>query len=96
MTYSCYMKDLDRMLTCLAVSEKPGGPFIDLYTPWFDLGYSAIDADIFVDDDGTPYVYFSKNGMQDTLATGEIKKRPFRIDGGTCFYIWRFANMGKG
>ena len=26
MTYSCYMKDLDRMLTCLAVSEKPGGP----------------------------------------------------------------------
>ena len=72
MTYSCYMKDLDRMLTCLAVSEKPGGPFIDLYTPWFDLGYSAIDADIFVDDDGTPYVYFSKNGMQDTLATGEL------------------------
>ena len=26
----------------------------------------------FVDDDGTPYVYFSKNGMQDTLATGEL------------------------
>lgn len=73
MTYSCYVKDVDRMLTCLAISDKPDGPFVDLYTPWFDLGYSAIDADIFVDEDDTPYVYFSKNEMQgDTLATGEL------------------------
>ena len=41
MTYSCYVKEYDRMLTCLAVSENPGGPFVDLHTPWFDLGYSA-------------------------------------------------------
>lgn len=72
MTYSCYVKELDRMLTCLAISEKPDGPFIDRYTPWFDFGYSAIDADIFVDDDDTPYLYFSKNGMQGILATGEL------------------------
>jgi len=72
LTYSCYVKERDLMLTCLAVSEKPNGPFVDLYTPWFDLGYSAIDADIFVDDDGTPYIYFSKNGTQNKLATGEL------------------------
>ena len=64
--------DLQLLYERFGSDEKPGGPFIDLYTPWFDLGYSAIDADIFVDDDGTPYVYFSKNGMQDTLATGEL------------------------
>ncbi|MDD2437837.1 MAG: glycoside hydrolase family 43 protein [Massilibacteroides sp.] len=73
LTYSCYVKERNLMLTCLAVSERPDGPFTDLYTPWFDLDYSAIDADIFVDEDATPYVYFSKNGMQgDTLATGEL------------------------
>ena len=72
LTYSCYMNDAGRMLTCLAVSERPEGPFEDLYAPWFDLGYSAIDADIFVDDDGQPYVYFSKNSLIDSLATGEL------------------------
>lgn len=72
MTYSCFVKGKDRLLTCLAVSDKPDGPFTDLHAPWFDLGYSAIDADIFVDDDGTPYVYYSKNGAQDTITTGEL------------------------
>ncbi|WP_417130551.1 glycoside hydrolase family 43 protein [Parabacteroides faecis] len=72
MTYSCYVEERGLMLTCLASSEKPDGPFVDLYTPWFDLGYSAIDADIFVDDDGTPYVYYSKNRIQETLAVGEL------------------------
>ena len=72
MTYSCFMKKYNRMLTCLAVSENPSGPFVDLHTPWFDLGYSAIDADIFVDDDGTPYAYFSKNENHNDIATGEL------------------------
>ncbi|MDF9828957.1 glycoside hydrolase family 43 protein [Parabacteroides sp. PF5-6] len=80
MTYSCYVEKYGRMLTCLAVSEKPGGPFVDLYTPWFDLGYSAIDANIFVDDDGTPYVYYSRNGMQDSLATGELYVAKLKTD----------------
>lgn len=90
MTYSCYVKERDLMLTCLAVSDKPEGPFTDLYTPWFDLDYSAIDANIFVDDDEMPYVYFSKNGMQDTLAIGELyvaklKKDLSGLDGDPVF-----------
>ncbi|MDH6304120.1 beta-xylosidase [Parabacteroides sp. PF5-5] len=86
MTYSCYVEDRDLMLTCLAVSEKPEGPFVDLYAPWFDLDYSAIDANIFVDDDDTPYIYFSKNGNQDTISTGvlyaaRLKKDLSGLDG---------------
>ncbi len=72
LTYSCYFTDRNLMQTCLAVSDRPEGPFKDLYTPWFDLGYSAIDSHIFVDDDGIPYLYYSKNGMYDKAATGEI------------------------
>lgn len=72
MTYSCYVPARGLLQTCLAVSEKPDGPFKDLHTPWFNLDYSAIDADIFVDDDGSPYVYFSRNETRDSLATGEL------------------------
>jgi len=105
LTYSCYVPEKKHLQTCLAVSEKPGGPFVDIHTPWFDLGYSAIDADIFVDDDGTPYVYFSKNGMQDTLATGELyvaklKKDLSGLDGDPVFISrasqpWEKVNWNK-
>lgn len=106
LTYSCAVKDLNRMLTCLAVSDKPDGPFVDLYTPWFDLGYSAIDADIFVDDDDTPYLYFSKNvTYADTLGTGELyvaklKKDLSGLDGEAIFVSaasqdWERVNWGR-
>ncbi len=106
LTYSCAVKDRNLMLTCLAVSDKPEGPFVDLYTPWFDLDYSAIDADIFVDDDGTPYVYFSKNGKQnDTISTGELyvaklKKDLSGLDGEAVFVSgasqpWEKVNFSK-
>lgn len=70
LTYSCATKH--GLLTCLAVSDKPEGPFTDLHAPWFDLGYSVIDADIFVDDDGTPYLYFSRNGGVPGISLGLI------------------------
>lgn len=73
MTYSCLDAKRGILLSCLAVSDTPEGPFKELYTPWFDLGYSAIDCHIFVDDDKarTPYLYFSKNGNQDGYGYGE-------------------------
>jgi len=105
MTYSCYVEERNLMLTCLAVSEKPDGPFVDIYTPWFDLDYSAIDANIFVDDDNTPYVYFSKNGLTDGLATGELyvaklKKDLSGLDGEPVFVSgasqeWEKVNWEK-
>ncbi len=80
MTYSGRDRASGRLLTALAVSDRPEGPYRDLYAPWFDLGYSAIDADIFVDGDGRPYVYFSKNGMQDGYSFGIIYGAPLMPD----------------
>jgi len=47
---------------CLAVSDKPGGPFTDIHAPLFDLGFSCIDGHIFVDTDGKPYLYYEMVG----------------------------------
>ena len=54
------------------MSDRPEGPYKDLYAPWFDPGYSVIDADIFVDTDGTPYLYFSRNGSQNGYSYGIV------------------------
>lgn len=72
MTYSAMNKASDppRLLIALAVSDKPEGPYRDLHAPWLDFGYSAIDGHIFVDDDGKPYLYFSRNGSQDGYSFG--------------------------
>jgi beta-xylosidase len=72
MTYSAMPKSAatQRLLIALAVSDKAEGPYRDLHAPWFDFGYSAIDGHIFVDDDGKPYLYFSRNGVQDGYSFG--------------------------
>ena len=48
---------------CLAVSDKPEGPYKDIYTPWCDFGDSVIDAHVFIDDDGKVYLYYAKVGV---------------------------------
>lgn len=74
MTYSARLTGSNpvRRLIALAVSTAPEGPYQDLYAPWFDAGYSAIDGHIFVDDDQQPYLYFSRNGQQDGYDFGII------------------------
>lgn len=48
---------------CLAVSDRPEGPFTDARAPWLDLGKSCIDAHLFIDGDGSPYLYFDQVGV---------------------------------
>ena len=74
MTYSAMSKagDTQRLLLALAVSDRPSGPYRDLRAPWFDFGYSAIDGHLFVDDDDQPYLYFSRNGVQDGYSYGML------------------------
>jgi beta-xylosidase len=60
------------MRMALAVSDRPEGPYKDLYAPWFDFGYSAIDGHIFVDDDGKPYLFFSRNESRDGYSYGAV------------------------
>ena len=61
----------------VAVSDKPEGPFTDVHNgPMFDFGYAAIDGHVFIDDDGQPYFYFSKdcseNYVSPTLRVSDI------------------------
>ena len=52
----------------LAVANSPEGPFIDVKNePLFDFGYAAIDATIFVDDDGKHYMYYSKDCSENVI-----------------------------
>lgn len=45
----------------VAVADKPTGPFIDLQDkPIFDPGYPILDANVFFDDDGKIYLYYSR------------------------------------
>ena len=74
LTYSGLVRDSkpDKLLMGLAVSDSPTGPYRDLRAPWFDPGYSTIDGDLFFDEDGTPYLYFSRNGEQDGYSFGVL------------------------
>jgi GH43 family beta-xylosidase len=46
---------------CLARSDSPLGPFVDVKAPFLDLGHAVIDADAFIDADGRAYLYYSKD-----------------------------------
>ncbi len=73
MVYSCEGKDTTkRMLLCLAKSPSPTGPFTDVRAPWFDPGYSCIDADLFFDDDGRIYLYYDKVGEEGKWPGGHL------------------------
>lgn len=60
----------------VATSDSPAGPFVDaLGKPLFDLGYAAIDANVFVDEDGQKYLYFSRDCSEnkvDGVMTSQI------------------------
>jgi beta-xylosidase len=73
LTYSSLDKKSGLLLSALAISDKPEGPFRELYAPWFNTGESAIDCHIFVDDDQdrTPYLFFSQNGAKDGYSYGK-------------------------
>jgi GH43 family beta-xylosidase len=53
---------------CLAVSDQPEGPFADLHLPLFDNDWSCIDGHVFIDADGTPFLFFTRVGVLATPA----------------------------
>lgn len=63
MVYSCQGRDKDAGFRLgIASGDSPAGPFVELRSPWLDNGWSCIDAHLFIDDDGTPYLFFDKVG----------------------------------
>ena len=54
-------KDVENFRIGVAVADKPTGPFIDFTNkPVFDPGYPIIDANVFFDNDGRMYLYYSR------------------------------------
>ena len=52
----------------IAFSDSPDGPFRDpLGRPIRDDGYCAIDAHLFVDDDGTPYLFYVRDNYDNPI-----------------------------
>ena len=60
MVYSARASD-GYLKIALAVSDSPLGPFINIKAPLFDDDFSNIDGHIFVDEDGTPYLFYTRD-----------------------------------
>ncbi|MBO4962794.1 MAG: hypothetical protein J6C97_03360, partial [Clostridia bacterium] len=80
MTYSGYNSE-ELAVVSVATSDSPLGPFIDVYSgekgflaPTGDSAKASIDASIFVDSDGTPYLYYcndcTRNGIENFKGDG--------------------------
>ncbi len=82
MVYSAQSPGDQGFRLCLAVADAPGGPYADLHTPWLDVGWSTIDADLFIDSDGTPYVFFTKVGVEPNPPGSERERHLFGITHG--------------
>ena len=53
----------------VAVSDSPEGPFVDVHKgPMFEPGYAVIDGHVFIEEDGTPYFYFSKDCSENYIS----------------------------
>ena len=68
MLYTARWKKNHSLRIGLAVSDDPKRPFRDVKAgPLFDLGYAAIDATLFLDDDGREYLYFVRDSSENII-----------------------------
>ena len=62
MLFTARWKEKNSLRIGAAVADHPEGPYEDaIGGPLFDFGYAAIDATLVTDDDGTPYLIFSRD-----------------------------------
>lgn len=66
--------ELENFRIGVAAADRPTGPFQDLRnSPLFNPGYPIIDANLFVDNDGRNYLYYSrccyKNPVESEIAS---------------------------
>lgn len=74
--------ELENFRIGVAVSDKATGPFKEMSDrPLFDPGYPAIDGNIFEDEDGRTYLYYSrccyKHAVESEVATWAKEKGMF-------------------
>jgi GH43 family beta-xylosidase len=79
MLYSaCYGDGYDLRLG-IAFADKPEGPYVDpLDRPLLDPGYCAIDASLFVEDDGTPYLFYVRD-CEDNIVAGKHESHTYGV-----------------
>lgn len=76
-------EELENFRIGVAVAEKPTGPFTDISNrPLFDPGYPIIDANVFFDQNGKAYLYYSrccyKHAVESEIADWARKKGWFK------------------
>ena len=70
MIYSAREKETNSLRIGLAFSSSPKGPFTDVgdeSRPFFDPGYAVIDGHIFVDEDGSRYLFYSRDCSENVV-----------------------------
>ena len=70
MIYSALMPTGTQL--ALAASVKPEGPYHDLHVPWLGLGDGCVDGDVFINDNGKPYLIFSQRSMRNSCRYSAI------------------------
>jgi beta-xylosidase len=60
---------------CVAMSDKPEGPFKDVKAPMLELGKSCIDAHVFIDGDGKSYLYYALDYSENYVDDPKGKKQ---------------------
>jgi len=72
------------MRLCVAKSKSPLGPFKDVKSPVFCLTNAVIDPNIFVDDDGAAYLFYTLDCSENTTSeiwVGKLKNNWLEFDG---------------
>lgn len=68
MYYTAKWKETNTLRIGVAISDSPLGPFKDTNNaPMFDFGYATIDANIFIDEDGQGYLYYSRDCSENKI-----------------------------
>ena len=82
MHYTARWKKNHSLRLGVAVSSSPLGPFEEVYDnrPMFDPGYASIDGDVFIDDDGRKYLYYSRDCCDNVHTNGEHQSHIYCIE----------------
>jgi len=72
------------MRLCVAKSKSPIGPFKDIKSPAFCVTNAVIDPHVFVDDDGSAYLFYTLDCSENTKSeiwVGKLKNNWLEFDG---------------
>jgi len=59
----------------IAFADSPEGPFTDpLGHPLLQVDYCCIDAHLFVDDDGTPYLFYARDNYDNWIGENQVSQ----------------------